>query len=458
MNNRGMKSLFFIIANAILIRHTYGFDSIHSNSFNFLDENEDPSGIYAASKIEWNKYPVEENTKTSEYLLKDDKITEAGANVLILHPIYAGSHEVVMRSIGSKLVRRGHKVSQLRFKTVNQAIDFKQKKSKHENNDGPIANETHYQHRNGCGNETNACSENFGKYLNVITVSVNNTGKKFPYITEEGALEPPAKLLWDTHRVITNIPTDVFGVVHAHCSTLLGDHRLLADLRAANFTVALVDIISNECSLAMAHLLGLPVLGYWGFPIHGPEARRMGMLHSPSFVPAMMTEHSSQMTFFERVKNVVVAVLEEALITYHFHVIDGWIKLLQPSCPPAASLLSSVDALLVGVSWHLDYAKPLPPHFRYVGCLTCGPPHPLDPQMLQWMEGSSAGVIVFSFGLTGFDSAVVPDQFRTSVLDAMASLDRHRFVLHFDPQKLPYLPDNVLARVKIPQQDLLGHP
>ena len=52
----------------------------------------------------------------------------------------------------------------------------------------------------------------------------------------------------------------------------------------------------------------------------------MGMLHSPSFVPAMMTEHSSQMTFFERVKNVVVAVLEEALITYHFHVIDGWIK------------------------------------------------------------------------------------------------------------------------------------
>ena len=74
------------------------------------------------------------------------------------------------------------------------------------------------------------------------------------------------------------------------------------------------------------------------------------------------------------------------------------------------------------------------------------------------MEGSSAGVIVFSFGLTGFDSAVVPDQFRTSVLDAMASLDRHRFVLHFDPQKLPYLPDNVLARVKIPQQDLLGEP
>ena len=29
--------------------------------------------------------------------------------------------------------------------------------------------------------------------------------RRFPYITEEGALEPPAKLLWDTHRVITNV-------------------------------------------------------------------------------------------------------------------------------------------------------------------------------------------------------------------------------------------------------------
>lgn len=67
------------------------------------------------------------------------------------------------------------------------------------------------------------------------------------------------------------VPVDVFGLVDAHCSTLLGDESLLAALNASRFTVALVDVIANECSLAVAHLLELPVVGYWGFPFQGGE-------------------------------------------------------------------------------------------------------------------------------------------------------------------------------------------
>ena len=64
-------------------------------------------------------------------------------------------------------------------------------------------------------------------------------------------------------------------------------------------------------------------------------------------------------------------------------------------------------------------------------------------------------MILFSFGLTGFDSSVVPAKFRDSALGALSRLS-HKVVLHFDPRKLPNLPSNVLARINIPQQDLLG--
>lgn len=67
----------------------------------------------------------------------------------------------------------------------------------------------------------------------------------------------------------------------------------------------------------------------------------------------------------------------------------------------------------------------------------------------------SAGVVVFSFGLTGFNSSIVPAQFRDSALAALARLP-HRVVLHFDPADLKHKSPNVLARTIIPQQDLLG--
>ena len=36
------------------------------------------------------------------------------ANILILHPLYAGSHDLVLRLVGDRLVARGHSVTQIR--------------------------------------------------------------------------------------------------------------------------------------------------------------------------------------------------------------------------------------------------------------------------------------------------------------------------------------------------------
>ena len=38
----------------------------------------------------------------------------AAINVLILHPVYAGSHELTLRVLGEQMVARGHTVTQIR--------------------------------------------------------------------------------------------------------------------------------------------------------------------------------------------------------------------------------------------------------------------------------------------------------------------------------------------------------
>lgn len=63
----------------------------------------------------------------------------------------------------------------------------------------------------------------------------------------------------------------MFRLIHAHCQRLLGDVELLKELEAGNFSVAVVDLMANECSLALAYRLGLPVVGYWGFTYQGSQ-------------------------------------------------------------------------------------------------------------------------------------------------------------------------------------------
>lgn len=40
-------------------------------------------------------------------------INSKAANILIMHPIYCGSHEFVLRALGDVLISRGHSVTQV---------------------------------------------------------------------------------------------------------------------------------------------------------------------------------------------------------------------------------------------------------------------------------------------------------------------------------------------------------
>ena len=48
------------------------------------------------------------------------------------------------------------------------------------------------------------------------------------------------------------------------CELML-DPELVGELQEQRFDLAIVDLMFNECGLALAHHLGLPVVGYWAF-------------------------------------------------------------------------------------------------------------------------------------------------------------------------------------------------
>ena len=64
-----------------------------------------------------------------------------------------------------------------------------------------------------------------------------------------------------------------------------------------------MDLLYGECSLALAHTMNVPVVGFWG------ASPASGMLHfitqpsNPSFMPFFVTGYSDHMSFLERVYN-----------------------------------------------------------------------------------------------------------------------------------------------------------
>ncbi|XP_069186025.1 UDP-glucuronosyltransferase 2B1 isoform X2 [Procambarus clarkii] len=300
----------------------------------------------------------------SHTALRHHYLQDQGAKILVLHPIYAGSHELTLRRFGEELVKRGHQVTQVRWRSSKTR-------------------------------EVNSTVE-------VITLSPDNRDLRYPYMQPDGTFHPPTTMLWERPRHVWQIPTDVFGLIDAHCLTLLGDRDLARRLRAANFTLAVVDIIGNECSLALAHALRLPVVGFWGFSFQGGER-------------------------------------------------------LAPRSPRSQDLLREIEVILVHSHWIIDYPKLMPPHVQYIGCIQCGPPAPLPPYIDRWMSEASTGVVVFSLGFTGYEATSVPTRVMDAFLAAFSRLQQ-RVLLRFNPALLPYVPDNIMVVDWLPQHDVLGHP
>ena len=99
------------------------------------------------------------------------------------------------------------------------------------------------------------------------------------------------------------LPGSPWTTVTAYCHALLSNSALRSYLSSHPVDVAIVDLVYNECGLALAHSLNVPSVGYWAFSFSSGEAEMTTVATPPSHVPAFMTELTDTMTFMERVAN-----------------------------------------------------------------------------------------------------------------------------------------------------------
>ena len=131
--------------------------------------------------------------------------------------------------------------------------------------------------------------------------------------------------------------------------------------------VAIVDLLANECGLALANALKLPVAGFWGFNHIGAEVMYTSNFNPPSVVPALYSGLSRQMRFDERVVNFLINIFERLLLMYQTSIVESYTRQNFPDLPSIPQMIHDVDVTLVNTNQLLDYPKLTSPNTKYLG-------------------------------------------------------------------------------------------
>ena len=92
--------------------------------------------------------------------------------------------------------------------------------------------------------------------------------RTFLAILVQAQFRLPLEMIWSRgNNVLWTIRQMVYGekmLMGEFCGQVLRP-SLVEELLDQRFDVAVVDLMFNECGLALAHQLGVPSVGYWAF-------------------------------------------------------------------------------------------------------------------------------------------------------------------------------------------------
>uniref|UniRef100_H2PDG0 UDP-glucuronosyltransferase n=2 Tax=Pongo TaxID=9599 RepID=H2PDG0_PONAB len=169
-----------------------------------------------------------------------------------------------------------------------------------------------------------------------------------------------------------------------------------------------------------------------------------------------MSELSDQMTFMERVKNMIYVLYFD----FWFQIWDmrKWDQFYSKVLGRPTTLfetMAKAEIWLIRNYWDFQFPHPVLPNVELVGGLHCKPAKPLPKEMEEFVQSSGEnGVVVFSLGSMVSNTS----EERANVIATALAKIPQKVLWRFDGNKPDTLGLNTQLYKWIPQNDLLGHP
>uniref|UniRef100_A0A2K5RUC8 Uncharacterized protein n=1 Tax=Cebus imitator TaxID=2715852 RepID=A0A2K5RUC8_CEBIM len=213
-------------------------------------------------------------------------------------------------------------------------------------------------------------------------------------------IDLPKDTFWSFFSQIQEIMWTFSDIVIKFCKDVVSNKKLMKKLQESKFDVVFADAIFPGGEL-LAELLNIPFVYSLRFsPGYTIEKHSGGFPFPPSYVPVVMSELSDQMTFMEKVKNMIyVLYFQFWFQIFNMKKWDQFYSEVLGRPTTLSETMGKADIWLIRNSWDFQFPHPLLPNVDFVGGLHCKPAKPLSKEMEEFVQSSGEnGVVVFSLG------------------------------------------------------------
>ncbi|KAI6193283.1 UDP-glucuronosyltransferase [Aphelenchoides besseyi] len=241
------------------------------------------------------------------------------------------------------------------------------------------------------------------------------------------------------------------------CESILTDGKLLADLRAEKFDIAVAEFLT-VCPYALYKQIGIKkYITASATPLGSSMLSYMGVASAYSFVPEFFRVPPIKMSFMQRLENLIGAKLAELFFFNYF--IGDVIKVVRIRIPEFdfANALSESSYVFVNAEEHLNYPQPITHKIINVGGLGLNKPKPLSDEYEKILTSSKRGVVLVSFGSIA-QSANMPPAIKQAFLDTFSAFPDLTFIWKYEnsSDNIAANHSNLHTRSWTPQLDLLA--
>lgn len=230
-------------------------------------------------------------------------------------------------------------------------------------------------------------------------------------------------------------------------------------MKTDQYDLVLHGYVLNMFQLGLGIHFNCPSVVIATGPLTLSIAKLVGQSSDTSSVPHFFMNAKGGMTFFQRMTNMMFSIGDGLIDVYQDFLNNIYYEQNFPhqKYPNYAKAKKNVAAVFLNSHFTQAHVRPfLPNVIEIAGLNIKDKPSKLPLDIQKWIDDARDGVILVSFG-TNYKSSDQTEEIRKIFLRTFSKL-KQRIIWKFEVDSIQNLPENVMIRKWLPQNDILAHP
>nr|XP_012419876.1 PREDICTED: UDP-glucuronosyltransferase 2A1 isoform X5 [Odobenus rosmarus divergens] len=203
---------------------------------------------------------------------------------------------------------------------------------------------------------------------------------------------PSPSTIWRFYQEIARVIKNFHILSREICDGVLKNQKLMDKLKKNRFDILISDPVF-PCGDIVALKLGIPFMYSLRFSPASTVEKHCGKVpFPPSYVPAILSELTDQMSFTDRVRNFISYHLQDYMFDTLWKSWDSYYSEALGRPTTLCEIMGKAEIWLIRTYWDFEFPRPYLPNFEFVGGLHCKPAKPL-PKVLWRYKGKKPATL-----------------------------------------------------------------